>query len=385
MLIINKQNKDGGFAMIIGCPKEIKNKEFRVGLMPSSVKELVANGHTVIVEKNLGAGIFISDDEYKNAGATVLETAKEVFEQADMIVKVKEPQLSEYEMFKENQVVFTYFHFAAEKEQIELAKKSKIIAIAYETITDNNGRLPLLAPMSAVAGRLSVHFASHYLLSFNNGKGLLTSGVAGTSRANIVILGAGVVGKNALSQAVGLGANVTILDVNVNQLDHLDEIYGSKITTLYSNKDNIEKAIKTADVVIGSVLIPGDKAPKLVSKEMLKLMPKNSIIVDVAIDQGGCFETSKPTTHENPIYVVDDIIHYCVANMPGATSYTSSQALNNATLKYVVALANKGYKKALQEDSGLLNGLNMKSGVCTHSAVASALGLAYNNPTDLLK
>ncbi len=371
--------------MIIGCPKEIKNKEFRVGLMPSSVKELVANGHTVIVEKNLGAGIFISDDEYKNAGATVLETAKEVFEQADMIVKVKEPQLSEYEMFKENQVVFTYFHFAAEKEQIELAKKSKIIAIAYETITDNNGRLPLLAPMSAVAGRLSVHFASHYLLSFNNGKGLLTSGVAGTSRANIVILGAGVVGKNALSQAVGLGANVTILDVNVNQLDHLDEIYGSKITTLYSNKDNIEKAIKTADVVIGSVLIPGDKAPKLVSKEMLKLMPKNSIIVDVAIDQGGCFETSKPTTHENPIYVVDDIIHYCVANMPGATSYTSSQALNNATLKYVVALANKGYKKALQEDSGLLNGLNMKSGVCTHSAVASALGLAYNNPTDLLK
>ncbi len=371
--------------MIVGCPKEIKNKEFRVGLMPSSVKELVANGHKVVVEKNLGLGIFISDEEYIKAGATVLESSKEVFEQADMIVKVKEPQPCEYEMFKENQVIFTYLHLAAEPEQIKLAAKSKIVGIAYETVADAKGRLPLLYPMSVVAGRLSIHFASQCLLSAEGGKGVLLSGIPGTNRANVVILGAGTVGKNALSQAVGLGANVTILDINMAQLEYLDDVYGNKITTLYSNKENIENAIKQADVVVGSVLIPGDKAPKLVTKDMLKLMKKHSVIVDVAIDQGGCFETAKPTTHENPTYVVDDIIHYCVANMPGATSYTSSQALNNATLKYVLALANKGYKKALQDDKGLLEGLNMHSGYCTYKAIADAMGHEYKDPNDCIK
>lgn len=363
--------------MLIGVPKEIKVHEYRVGLVPGSVRELILNDHQVIVERGAGLGIGISDQDYEAAGASIVEKAEEVFERADMIVKVKEPQPSETKMLKEGQILFTYLHLAPDPEQAAGLVNAKCVAIAYETVTDHNGSLPLLRPMSEVAGRMSIQVGAHCLEKYPGGSGVLLGGVPGVAPGNVVILGGGIVGTNAARMALGLGANVTILDRNPARLQQLDLELNSAVDTIYSTADTIEQYVSRADLVIGAVLIPGAASPKLVTKAMLKSMRPGSVLVDVAIDQGGCFETSRPTTHDEPTFVIDGVVHYCVANMPGGVARTSAFALNNATLPYVLFLANKGYRQAMVDDARLRMGLNVYRGFVTYEAVARDLGHPY--------
>jgi alanine dehydrogenase len=369
--------------MLIGVPKEIKNNEFRVGLTPPSVHELVARGHRVIVQTGAGAGIGLTDEQYTAAGATLVPSAQEIFAQADMVVKVKEPQPQECAMLRPGQILYTYLHLAPDPEQTAALVQSGAVCIAYETITGPGGGLPLLAPMSEVAGRMSIQAGASHLEKSKGGAGILLGGVPGVAAGHIVIIGAGVVGTNALQMAVGIGARVTVLDKNVDRLRQLDLVYGNRISTLYSNAHAIEEAVLSADLVIGGVLVPGAAAPKLVTRDMVSKMKKGAVIVDVAIDQGGCFATSHPTTHADPTFVVDGVVHYCVANMPGAVARTSTFALNNATIAHAVALANKGWRQALRDDVHLKNGLNVCEGKVTYAAVAKDLGYDYV-PADTL-
>lgn len=366
--------------MLIGVPKEIKNHEYRVGLVPSSVRELVANGHQVIVQKSAGIGIGIDDAAYEQVGATMVDTAEEIFQVADMVIKVKEPQPHECNMLRKNQILFTYLHLAPDPEQARLLQESGCIAIAYETVTNKSGGLPLLAPMSEVAGRMSIQAGATSLEITNGGSGILLGGVPGVAPAKVVILGGGVVGTNAVRMAMGMGARVVVIDRSLERLNLLDLQFGSRIMTVYSTTDAIERHVTTADLIIGAVLIPGGSAPKLIRRDMLKNMRPGTVMVDVSIDQGGCFETSKPTTHQHPTYIVDGVVHYCVSNMPGAVPRTSTFALNNATLPFVLELANYGYQQALKQDPHLLNGLNVYKGKLTHKAVASALQQEYTSP-----
>lgn len=370
--------------MLIGIPKEIKNNEFRVGMVPGSVRELIFNGHKVIVETNAGAGIGLNDADYEAVGAKIVKTAEEVYKSAELIVKVKEPQPHECKLLHKDQVLFTYLHLAPDPVQTELLLESGCIAIAYETVTDDQGGLPLLSPMSEVAGRMSIQAGAHCLEKAQGGSGVLLGGVPGVAASHVVVLGGGVVGTNAIRMAMGMEASVTVIDKSLKRLKELDFQFGSKLNTIYATRDAIEEYVLDADLVVGAVLVPGAAAPKLVTKEMLKKMRKGSVMVDVAIDQGGCFETSRPTTHANPTYVVDGIVHYCVTNMPGAVARTATFALNNATLPFMLALANKGYKRALKEDKHLLAGLNIHNGRITHPAVASALGMAYSPAIEVL-
>lgn len=363
--------------MLIGVPKEIKNFEFRVGLIPSSVRELVKNGHRVLIEKGAGAKIGFDDEAYQQVGASIAPTAEAVFKEADMIIKVKEPQPQECKMLRENQVLFTYLHLAPDPEQAKLLQESGCIAIAYETVTSASGGLPLLSPMSEVAGRMAIQAGATSLEIKNGGRGILLGGVPGVAPAKVVVLGGGVVGTNAVRVAMGMGADVVVIDRSLERLYQLDMQYGSKINTIYSTIDAVEEHVLSADLVIGAVLIPGASAPKLVTKQMLPHMRPGSVIVDVSIDQGGCFETSRPTTHENPTYVIDDVVHYCVANMPGGVPRTSTLALNNATLPFALALANQGYREAMKRNRHLLNGLNVCRGQITYRAVAEALNTSY--------
>ena len=370
--------------MRIGVPKEIKPQENRIGLTPESVKTLVSEGHEVLVEDNGGFEAGFENDQYKIAGAKIVNKASDIFNDADIIVKVKEPQKVEVDMIRENQIVYTYLHLAAAKELTEGLIKSKSINIAYETVTDDNGRLPLLAPMSAVAGRMSVQAGAHCLEKNQKGRGVLLGGAPGGEPANVLILGGGVVGENAAIIATGMRAKVHVVDKSDVRLKQLFEMFGDKIIPEQSDKTDLNKLVAKADLVIGGVLIPGAEAPKLVSRDMLKLMKRGSVIVDVAIDQGGCVETSKPTTHRDPTYIVDDVVHYCVANMPGGVPRTSTLALNKATLPYLVKLANKGYQKALGEDKNFLAGLNVHKGQVTYKAVADALGDEFVPPIDAI-
>ena len=360
--------------MRIGVPKEIKNQEFRVGLTPSSVRELVAHGHQVMVEANAGAAIGMQDEAYRKVGATITTTAVDIFNDCDMVIKVKEPQPDECEMLRKGQILYTYLHLAPNANLTSSLIKSGAVCIAYETITGPEGGLPLLAPMSEVAGRMAIQAAATNIESAKSGMGLLLGGVPGVPAAHIVIIGAGVVGTNSLQMAIGMGARVTILDKNLDRLRQLDFIFGNRVTTRYSSVGSVEEAVLDADVVIGSVLVPGAQAPKIVTREMVSCMKKGSVLVDVAIDQGGCFETSHPTTHSEPIFLVDGVVHYCVANMPGAVARTSTVALNNATLPYAIDLANKGWRNAMRNNQYLRNGLNICDGKVTHEAVSKALG-----------
>ena len=370
--------------MIIGVPKEIKLQEHRIGLTPDSVKVLTEKGHKVLVETNGGFEAGFTDDNYKVAGAKIINTAEEVFKKAEIIVKVKEPQANEVKMIREDQIIYTYLHLAAAKELTEGLIKSKSINIAYETVTDDNGRLPLLAPMSAVAGRMSVQAGAHCLEKNQKGRGLLLGGAPGVTGGTVVILGGGVVGENAAVIATGMQAKVHIVDKSEARLNQLVEMFGDKIIPEQSDKIDLNNLIAEADLVVGGVLIPGAEAPKLVTKDMLKLMKRGSVIVDVAIDQGGCVETSKPTTHGDPTYIVDDVVHYCVANMPGGVPRTSTLALNKATVPYLVKLANKGYQKALGEDRNFLAGLNIYKGQVTYKAVADIFGYKFIDPASVL-
>ena len=370
--------------MLVGVPKEIKPQENRVGLVPSSVREIVRVGSTVIVEKGAGLGIGISDDDYSHAGAEVVDSADEVFAKADLIVKVKEPQKSEIPLLREDQVIFTYLHLAPDPIQAKGLLNSGCIAIAYETVTDKSGGLPLLAPMSEVAGRMSIQAGAHALELNQGGRGILLGGVSGVPPAQVVIIGGGVVGTNAARIAMGMEAHVTLLEKSIPRLQQLDSLYGSRLNTIFSTADALEEYVTTADLVIGSVLIPGGAAPKLVNREMVSRMKLGSVLVDVAIDQGGCFETSKPTTLADPIFTVDEVVHYCVSNMPGAVARTSTFALNNATLPFVLALANKGYRRALTDDKYFRDGLNVCRGHLTHAAVARDLGITYTDALNAL-
>jgi alanine dehydrogenase len=369
--------------MLVGVPKEIKNHEYRVGLTPPSVHELVARGHQVLVQAGAGTEIGLSDEQYLAAGASIAASAKEIFANADMIVKVKEPQPAECAMLREGQILYTYLHLAPDPEQTAALVKSGAVCIAYETITGQGGGLPLLAPMSEVAGRMAIQAGASHLEKSKGGMGLLLGGVPGVAPGHVVIIGAGVVGTNALQMAVGTGARVSVLDKNVDRLRQLDLIYGNRISTLYSNAHAIEEAVLTADLVIGGVLVPGAAAPKLVTRAMVAQMKKGAVVVDVAIDQGGCFETSHATTHADPTFVVDGVVHYCVANMPGAVARTSTFALNNATIGHAVALATKGWRQALRDDPHLKHGLNVCQGKVTYAAVAKDLGYDYV-PADTL-
>jgi alanine dehydrogenase len=361
--------------MRIGVPKEIKVPENRVGLTPESVREVVAHGHPVIVEHDAGQGIGMADDDYVRAGASIAATAPDVFAGADMIVKVKEPQAHERRMLRHGQVLFTYLHLAPDPEQAADLIQSGGVCIAYETVTSPAGGLPLLAPMSEVAGRMAVQAGAHYLERAHGGKGILLGGVPGVDPAKVVVLGGGVVGTHSIHIALGMGADVWVLDRSVDVLRRLWTQFGRPLNTVFSTRDAIERHVTNADLVIGGVLIPGAEAPKLVSRELVSRMSAGSVVVDVAIDQGGCFETSHPTTHAEPTYVVDEVVHYCVANMPGGVPRTSTFALNNATLPYVLALADKGWKQALTDDPHLRNGLNIAFGKVTYRAVADALQL----------
>ncbi|MBY6185591.1 alanine dehydrogenase [Marinobacter hydrocarbonoclasticus] len=371
--------------MIIGVPKEIKNHEYRVGMVPASVRELTSRGHDVLVQTQAGIGIGCTDQDYIDAGAKILPTAEAVFAEAEMIVKVKEPQAVERAMLRPGQILFTYLHLAPDAPQTEDLVKSGAVCIAYETVTDARGGLPLLAPMSEVAGRMSIQAGAQALEKSNQGRGMLLGGVPGVEPAKVVVIGGGMVGRNAALMAVGMGADVTILDRNVNVLRDLNNQFENRAKVIYSTAEALEKHVLDADLVIGGVLIPGAAAPKLVTREHIAKMKPGSAIVDVAIDQGGCVETSKPTTHQDPVYIVDDVVHYCVANMPGAVPRTSTFALNNATLPYIIALAEKGYAKALLDDAHLMNGLNVIDGKITCREVAEALGYDYVNPSDVVK
>jgi len=360
--------------MLIGVPKEIKNHEYRVGLTPASVREFVSHGHQVTVQSGAGAAIGLTDEQYRTAGASLVDSAADVFRSADMIVKVKEPQPKECAMLREGQILYTYLHLAPDPEQTAALVKSGAICIAYETVTGPNGGLPLLAPMSEVAGRMSIQAGAAHLEKSKGGMGVLLGGVPGVAPAHVVILGGGVVGTHALQMAVGMGARVTVLDKSVDRLRQLDVVFGNRIATLYSNSASVEEAVLDADLVIGGVLIPGAAAPKLVTREMVARMKKGAVVVDVAIDQGGCFATSHATTHAEPTFLVDGVVHYCVANMPGAVARTSTFALNNATIGHGLTLADKGWKAALRENPHLKNGLNVAAGKITFEAVARELG-----------
>ena len=370
--------------MLIGVPKEIKPQETRIGLTPASIKILTSKGHKVLVENNGGFEAGFYNDQYKKAGATIVDKAEDIFNDSEIIVKVKEPLNNEVAMIRENQIIFTYLHLAAAKELTEGLIKSKSVCIAYETVTDNNGRLPLLAPMSAVAGRMSIQAGAHSLEKTQKGRGLLLGGAPGVNPATVVILGGGVVGENAALIATGMRAKVYIVDKSSQRLEELKKIFGDTIIPIQSDKTDLRKLISECDLLIGGVLIPGAEAPKLVTKDMLKIMRRGSVIVDVAIDQGGCVETSKPTTHANPTYIVENVVHYCVANMPGGVPRTSTLALNNATLPYLVELADKGYEKALKEDKNFLAGLNIYKGQVTYKAVADVFGYKYISPIEAL-
>jgi alanine dehydrogenase len=363
--------------MRVGVPKEIKVHEYRVGMTPASVAELTAAGHQVVVETGAGNGIDCPDKAFVKAGAEILPDAAAVFKAADMIVKVKEPQPVEIDMLEARHILFTYLHLAADKPQAEGLMKSGATCIAYETVTSRGGALPLLKPMSEVAGRMSVQVGAHYLEKEPGGRGVLLGGVPGVAPARVAILGGGVAGINAAQMATGLRADVTIYDINNDRLAELDMHFGSQIKTAYASKDAIANAVQKAELVIGAVLVPGAAAPKLVTRDMLKTMKRGSVLVDIAIDQGGCFETSHPTTHSDPVFVVDGIIHYCVANMPGAVARTSAFALNNATLPFALKIANLGAEEAIRQDEHLANGLNVSGGKIRHEAVAEALGLSY--------
>jgi alanine dehydrogenase len=371
--------------MIVGAPKEIKSAERRVGLTPGSVRELVAHGHEVIVETGAGIGIAASDDVYVAAGASIAPTADEVWSRATMIVKVKEPQAVERARLRPDHVLFTYLHLAPDPEQTKDLVDSGATCIAYETVTDDAGGLPLLAPMSQVAGRMSVQAGAHCLEAPHGGAGLLLGGVPGVMPASVVVIGGGVVGENAIQMAAGLGGDVVVLDRSVPVLNRLARHFGNSLETVYSTQSAIEELVLQADLVIGAVLVKGDRAPMLVTADMVKRMKPGSVLVDVAIDQGGCFETSRPTTHEEPTYIVDDVVHYCVANMPGAVPQTSTHALNNATLHFALALADKGAKQAMLDDPHLLGGLNVCGGVVTEEHVATALGYDYVDPATALE
>ncbi len=366
--------------VIVGVPKEIKAQENRVGMVPGGVQQLVALGHKVFIQRGAGLGSGISDDAFVRAGATILETAAEVWEKAEMIVKVKEPIPSEYGYFREGLVMYTYVHLAAVPELgHELAKK-KVTSIAYETIEDKNGFLPLLKPMSEIAGKMSVQVGAHCLEKHQGGMGLLLGGVPGTKPGHVVILGGGTVGTNAAKIAVGMGARVTIIDKNLDRLTYLDDVFHGRVMTVHSNPETIDHAVMLADLLVGGVLVTGARAPKLVSEEQVRRMKPGAVIVDVSVDQGGCIATCRPTTHENPTYFVGDVLHYCVANMPGAVARTSTYALTNATTGYAIKLAELGIERAIASDPGLRLGFNTRGGHCTHAAVAEAIGLPYVVP-----
>ncbi len=363
--------------MIIGIPKEIKNNENRVGMTPAGVSELIRHGHKVYVQHTAGTGSGFSDDEYVAAGAEILPDIESTYAIADMIVKVKEPIAPEYPLIKENQLIFTYFHFASDRQLTESMVASKAVCLAYETVELDDHSLPLLIPMSEVAGRMSVQEGARFLEKPQQGKGILLGGVPGVKPAKVLVLGGGTVGTNAATMAAGMGADVTITDINLKRLRYLDEILPKNIKTLYSSRHNIEKELPTVDLVIGSVLIPGDKAPHLITHDMLGMMQPGTVLVDVAIDQGGCFETSHPTSHSEPIYIVDGIVHYAVANIPGAVPYTSTMALTNATMPYAIALADKGWQQACRDDKALALGLNIVCGKITYKAVADVWDMPY--------
>ncbi len=365
--------------MIIGTTKELKNHEYRVGMTPDNAAVYVKDGHTVYVETGAGAGVGFTDEMYESAGAIILDTPKEVFDKADMIIKVKEPEECEFQYFREGQILFTYLHLAPNPTLCEFLMERGVKAVAYETIKDKEGNLPCLRPMSQIAGRLSIQEGAKYLEKTFGGRGVLLGGVPGVERGKIAIIGGGIAGTYAAKAAVGIDAQVTLLDIDMNRLTYLEDVFGASVTTLYSTEANIEKTLKEADLVIGSVLIPGGKTPKLVRKEHLKLMKPGAVIVDIAIDQGGCCETSRVTTHDDPIYIEDGVVHYCVGNMPGAVPYTSTIALTNTTLKYARLIANNGLEKAIELDTGLAEGVNIYNHKCTNKSVAESLALEYTS------
>jgi len=371
--------------VIVGLPKEIKDNESRVGLTPAGVRALKDAGHEILVEKSAGDGSGFEDSLYERAGATIIDSANDVWARADMIVKVKEPIAPEYPRMREGQLLFTYLHLAPDHELTKQLVDRKVTGIAYETITDRRGTLPLLTPMSEVAGRMAIQVGAHYLEKMSGGRGILLGGVPGVPAARVVIIGGGVVGTNAAKIAVGMGAHVTIIDNNLDRLRELDDIFLSKISTLASSAYMIQDAISQADLIVGAVLVPGAAAPKLVTQRMLKEVPNGAVIVDVAVDQGGCIETTHPTTHSNPTYYVEGVLHYCVANMPGAVPRTSTFALTNATLPYALKLANKGFYEAIHSDAGLKEGVNTYGGHCTYEAVALAQGIAFTPLDQLIK
>jgi len=370
--------------MVIGVPKEIKNNEYRVGLTPSSVSEIIKQSNTVYIEKDAGTGSGFSDENYRAVGAQISPDAKTVYAQSEMIIKVKEPLSDEFKLIHRDQIIFTFFHFASSKELTLAMQKQKCICISYETIEDASKKLPLLIPMSEVAGRMSIQQGAKYLEKPQQGKGILLGGVPGVPPAKVLILGGGVVGTEAAKMAAGLGADVTILDINIERLRYLSEILPPNVTTLFSSEETINKLIKTADLIIGAILIPGAKAPKLITRPMLKKMAKGTVLVDVAVDQGGCFESSIPTTHENPTYIEDNILHYCVANIPGAVPKTSTQALNNVTLPYIKLIASKGWREACSINIGLSKGINILNGKIVYQPIAQAFDLQYEVLEDLL-
>ena len=371
--------------MHIGVPKEIKTLEFRVGMTPAGVRELVEDGHQVSVQSQAGAAIGMSDDDYRAAGAEVLDTAAEVFQRAEMIVKVKEPQLEECGMLREDHILFTYLHLAADPAQAEALVNSGTTAVAYETVTSTDGSLPLLTPMSVVAGRLSIQAGAFCLQTANGGSGVLLGGVPGVETGKVVVIGGGVAGLNAADMAIGLGADVTILDRSLPRLNYINDIFGGRVHTIYSTKAEVDKYVPMADLVVGSVLIPGASAPKLVSAKNIRDMRAGSVVVDISIDQGGCFETSRATTHADPTYIEEDVVHYCVTNMPGAVPRTSTLALTNATLPFVKALANDGWRIALAKDKHLAAGLNVHAGHVNHVAVAEALDYKFQAPEEAIR
>ena len=370
--------------MLIGTPKEVKTQEYRVGLTPGSVRELVKHGHQVLIETSAAAGIGLGDDNYRQAGAEIAADAEQIYARADMVVKVKEPQPDECRQLRENQVLFTYLHLAPDPQQTRLLLESGATAIAYETVTANDNSLPLLAPMSEVAGRLSIQAGAHCLEKAQGGAGVLLGGVPGVAPAKVLIIGGGVVGENAAAMAIGMGAEVTILDRALPRLRLLDAEYGGRVKCIYSTGEAIEEYALQSDLVIGAVLVPGAAAPKLLERDIVRRMKAGSVVVDVAIDQGGCFDTSKATTHQQPTYIVDEVVHYCVANMPGAVPRTSTFALNNATLPFTLALADKGARQALRDDPFLCHGLNVYQGRVTHEAVARDLEYDYTPPAEAI-
>jgi len=370
--------------MLIGIPKEIKDHEYRCSATPAGVRELINAGHKVLIQKDAGKAIDFSNEQYQSAGAKIINSANEIYEKSEMILKVKEPQKSECELIKKDQIIFSYLHLAAEPQLTKMLIKSQSICIAFETVTANDKSLPLLAPMSEVAGKLSIQAGAKSLEKSQGGRGILLGGVPGVKRGKVVIIGGGVAGTNAAKVAIGMGAEVVILDKSLSRIRYLSDIFGNSASIIYASIENIEQNVIEADLVIGAVLIPGASAPKLVSTKTIKKMKKGAVMVDISIDQGGCFETSKPTSHSNPTYEIDGIIHYCVTNMPGAVARTSTQALENSTLPFTLAIANKGYIKAVRDDKNLLAGLNIFQGKVVYKAVADSLGYKYIDPETLI-